>query len=865
MKRNFLLLLAILAAFIVACKPEEPEVLDPVLTLIDTEVTITATGGEGEIEYTLENPVDGEMLEAKASVEWITNFDYSTSGLIKFNVDQSFEDARSATITIGYINIESQDVTVNQQAAGNSLDLSSENLSYVQAGGKLEIDITSDRAWSLSTVPSWLEANMTSGPAGESTLSLTATANESDDVRNGKLTVTSGSTEVDITASQGFTGRIVVERATYDVPWEYTELEIKITTSKEARMEFAEEYDWIRPIATRGMNEQKFNIEVDPNLAYEERSAVVIFSNGDAQEQVTIIQEKSIPTEYTQLIPDASLKLKLIGLCDKDGDMLISHDEAMALTKIVDQSYEWYPAPMDFTGLEYFTNLEKIDVIGLYGTKEITLKNPKLTYFNFSYNPSVEKVDVTGCPELLDINISSTAVTYLDVTTLTKLEKLNCGHADMETINTGNNTALQELVIHAKKFNTLDISKNTNLTKLNITSDSLKTISIAENTKLKELKLTCPEISTIDLSSNTKLLTLALDNSIYGSVDVSKLLELRSLSIKNNLEMTSLDISNNLSLGTLNLTGSTNIASLIMTEGQVIGSKYGFDESIITYEDIVYPDNYAEKITDSKLLAYMLDEFDTDKSGTISKEEAEAVTIIDAQDKDIKEFTGLYFFKNITSINLSNNPLVSLNVDFFPLLSKLIVNNTDLSYVALDKITGLTHLEITNSKLTTMTSTENHKGLEYVDLSNNQISGSGYKVLSFTGLTNLAYIDLSNNQISGYGVPELYACTALEYVNLSDNNYFSFNFGMLSAAKEVYFNNNDAWAVSDLNKIPNLEIFEAANNPRYKQLDFSKNDNIQRIYAPDCGSLTKVILKEGVNPDNLDITIPDAAVIEFKM
>lgn len=91
---------------------------DPVLSVTTTEVIVGAAGGNGEIAYSVENAVDGMSVSAATSVDWITDFNYSTEGKVTFAVSANTGAERSANVTLTYPGAEeSKIVTVKQEAA----------------------------------------------------------------------------------------------------------------------------------------------------------------------------------------------------------------------------------------------------------------------------------------------------------------------------------------------------------------------------------------------------------------------------------------------------------------------------------------------------------------------------------------------------------------------------------------------------------------------------------------------------------------------------------------------------------------------------------------------------------------------------
>ncbi len=62
-------------------------------------------------------------------------------------------------------------------------------------------------------------------------------------------------------------------------------------------------------------------------------------------------------------------------------------------------------------------------------------------------------------------------------------------------------------------------------------------------------------------------------------------------------------------------------------------------------------------IPDPNFKAYLLEHFDKNKDGQISLAEAKAVKEIDCSGRNIKDLTGIEHFKNLISLNCSDNQL----------------------------------------------------------------------------------------------------------------------------------------------------------------------------------------------------------------
>lgn len=94
--------------------PSEP-ILSPASEL---EELFEAEGGSGTILYTLENPIEGTLIEATSDVEWITITDIVDA--IYYNVAQNTTpNERRGTISVAYGNL-GFDITIVQRTKQNT-------------------------------------------------------------------------------------------------------------------------------------------------------------------------------------------------------------------------------------------------------------------------------------------------------------------------------------------------------------------------------------------------------------------------------------------------------------------------------------------------------------------------------------------------------------------------------------------------------------------------------------------------------------------------------------------------------------------------------------------------------------------------
>ena len=201
--KKLLLALAV-CCFLFACdknekQPEEPTEAPELTLTSESEVNVSAEGGEVTITYTLANPAENGGISAQAEdgAEWCDGFNCDTDGQVTFTVAANDGDARQTVVTVTYTYGEGEHkditVTVKQVALGDPLfELTSESeVSVGKDGGDVTVtysitDPREDGAVSV-TVPEGVDwiSNVNTDTDGQVT--FTVAANEGD-AREAELT-----------------------------------------------------------------------------------------------------------------------------------------------------------------------------------------------------------------------------------------------------------------------------------------------------------------------------------------------------------------------------------------------------------------------------------------------------------------------------------------------------------------------------------------------------------------------------------------------------------------------------------------------------------------------------------------------------
>ncbi|MBE6202085.1 MAG: hypothetical protein E7135_00260 [Rikenellaceae bacterium] len=94
---------------------------DSVIKLGKTTINVGVGGGSQLLEYTIENPHQGEKISAEAAADWVNGFNYGITGALQFNVDANDgTEPRECLVTVKYRFAEDVVFTVKQGARTNA-------------------------------------------------------------------------------------------------------------------------------------------------------------------------------------------------------------------------------------------------------------------------------------------------------------------------------------------------------------------------------------------------------------------------------------------------------------------------------------------------------------------------------------------------------------------------------------------------------------------------------------------------------------------------------------------------------------------------------------------------------------------------
>ena len=431
--------------------------------------------------------------------------------------------------------------------------------------------------------------------------------------------------------------------------------------------------------------------------------------------------------------------------------------------------------------------------------------------------------------------------------------------------------ALEELNVDGNELTSLDLSKNTSLRVVSCRDNALTSLTLGGNRNLRELYCSGNQLTSIDLSKNTYLDSLFCNNN-----------QITSLVLKDNPYLEAIDCSYN-AMTTLNMGTQIHLKSLVCNGNSFQGHwvyigyckyllrltrEYSFEENayfkecfgtlyagtpnevtcrLVIDKDAKIHTQYQDPIDylnfpDDAFRNYIIENIDTDKSLTLSVEEAKVVEL-DVSNLGITDLKGIDLFPNLKNLVCSNNHLTSLDLKSNSSLKYLYTTSNDLTSINLENNTALEVLQCENNQLTTLDLSK------CTNLTNLYCTGNKISSLNVSNNPNLGVLSCGENQLSAIDVSKntllkSFYCdhnqltsldvsnnTLLTILRCDNNQISSLDVSKNTALVSLSCESNQISSL-DVSKNPELVSLYCESN-QISSLDVSKNPELFNLYCSD--------------------------------
>ena len=232
------------------------------------------------------------------------------------------------------------------------------------------------------------------------------------------------------------------------------------------------------------------------------------------------------------------------------------------------------------------------------------------------------------------------------------------------------------------------------------------------------------------------------------------------------------------------------------------------------------PSDMTKAFPDEIFRSYVLNNFDTNRNGIISEEEALNIKKIDVANKQISSLEGIQYFPNLDYLSCNGNQLTSLDVSGCTALTCLNCYSNALTSLDVSKNTALTELRCDhNSELTSLNISKN-TSLTYLNCEYNHLTS-----LDVSGCTALTRLNCYNNALTSLDVTKN---TALTMLYCSGNPLTSLDVSKNTALTTLYCKNQ--LTTLDVSKNTKLTFLMCDDN-QLTSLDVSMNTELTYLYC----------------------------------
>jgi len=620
------------------------------------------------------------------------------------------------------------------------------NLTVDKASFTVDADVSkqsfvviTNKDWELKTESGWLTCTPVSGKANDRlSVEITVSANTESKERKGVITITAEEKSVQVEVTQ---------RGKPDEP-SIPGIEIPDENFKKYLLAL---FDTNK--------DGKISTEEAGVVTYMDCSNKAIASMVGLEHFVRLDTLLCNDNQITALNLSKNVRLALLN-CDNNAISSLDVSKNIELVHLTCRSNQ-------MTTLNVSENI-KLKMLDCTTNKLPTLNVDKLVAIELlrCFDNEIDALDISKCAALITLDCKNNHLTAL-VSNNAALTTIDCSNNQLTTLDVSKNAALKTLycpdnhltaLVSANealtsidcsnnKLTTLDVSKNAALITLNCSYNQL-TALVSDNKALTSIDCSNNQLQTFDISGNTALITLNCSSNQLTQLDISNNKALKTLLCPDN-KLTVLDVRNNLALEKLDCRNNETLAKILLAEDQVIPELL-YDSDTTQLE---YPEKEPEKtfitIPDANLKAYLVANFDKDKDGEISEEEALNIKDIRCWQMGIASMTGIEYFPNLEILYCGSNKLTSLDVTKNLKLRELSCSENDLKTIDVSKNTALTHLLIINCGLSEL-GVKANKELKELNCSSNKLTTLEVSVNTkleqlYCQRNNLSFLDLRKN------------------------------------------------------------------------------------------------------------------------
>ncbi|MBO3116743.1 leucine-rich repeat domain-containing protein [Winogradskyella sp. DF17] len=389
---------------------------------------------------------------------------------------------------------------------------------------------------------------------------------------------------------------------------------------------------------------------------------------------------------------------------------------------------------------------------------------------------------------LTNLDISGNGIADLaGIEDFENLETLNVSNNNLIDVDLSNNIALLNLNISGNQLTELQLENNTQITALNTSGNALSALDLSQNQNLLDLNIADNAFTAFIPADVLSLEVFACENNEITELNFQENQAIISIDCSfNMLEILNIRNGQNAILANLNAQNNPNLLCIESDNGTVPnGSNWLIDSTAqlstecFFGQTFVPDDNFEQALIDLGYDSGPLDDY-------VFTGQIEDLVFLDVSGREISDLTGIEAFLNLTTLNIQNNALSTLDLSNNLLLNNLNASENMLTNIDVSILTELTDLDLGSNQISQINLNNNFNLID-VDISNNALTQ-----LNVDALINLEELICASNQLSALDVTQN---TSLRLLFCQSNQ-------LIADQLNLQNGNNE-----------NLQLFNATNNP----------------------------------------------------
>lgn len=156
-------------------------------------------------------------------------------------------------------------------------------------------------------------------------------------------------------------------------------------------------------------------------------------------------------------------------------------------------------------GLAQLTQLQMLYAPSASLTSADVSKCTELRYLELAGNAGIEEIDVTACPELMELSLGGTGIAKIDLSKNPELLRLSLMGAKLGEVDLSGNPKLKYADVSENHLKALDVSANTALVHLDCDDNEISELNLKGCANLHGLEVSRNKLFRLDTSSNPSI------------------------------------------------------------------------------------------------------------------------------------------------------------------------------------------------------------------------------------------------------------------------------------------------------------------------------------------------------------------------